>query len=50
MIDRLNDRVIVVRLDRRNSAYDVVLDQTGGEIALAEPIRVSFVLADLLTP
>ncbi len=50
VIDVQQDRVVAYCLDPGTSAYDVVLDQTGGVVELAAPIRVSFVLAELLTP
>ena len=46
VVDAKADRVLAYRLTD-DATYEVVLDQTGGVVELAEPIPVSFTLADL---
>jgi Uma2 family endonuclease len=45
VIDGKADRVLAYRLGERG--YETLLDQTGGEVRLREPIPVAFTLADL---
>ncbi len=45
VIDGQDDRVIAHRLSASGQSYELVLDQTGGVVQLAEPIPVSFVVA-----
>ncbi len=46
VVDAKADRVVAHRL-AGDQTYEVVLDQTGGVVALTEPMPVSFTLADL---
>jgi Uma2 family endonuclease len=50
IIDPNRERVVAYRLPTGGGEYELVLDQTGGEVVLVDPIGARFTVSDLTKP